>query len=137
MPDEKEIIVPLHQEELVVGKRPVERARVRITTKVHERQVPVEQILDSREVDVERVPIGKPVDTIPPPRQEGDVLIIPLVEEELVITKRLVLREELRIRQRVERQVHRTTVSLRGEEAVVERQDISDANSPSEQGASE
>lgn len=120
-PSEHEQTIPLHDEVLSVGKHTVERGRVRITTEVRERQETVEQELDSDSVEVVRVPVGRPVDAAPEPRHEGDVLIIPVVEEELVVTKRLVLREELHIRKRTTRRTERVTETLRSEEASVER----------------
>ncbi|HEY0832994.1 MAG TPA: YsnF/AvaK domain-containing protein [Azospirillum sp.] len=113
--------VPLHEEVLSVGKRSVESGRVRIATEVHEREQTVEQDLDSEDIDIVRVPVGRPVDAVPDTRQEGDVLIVPVVEEELVVTKRLVLKEELHIRKRTTRRTERVTATLRSEEAVVTR----------------
>ena len=52
--------------------------------------------------DVERVPIKRMIDQPAEVRQEGDTLIIPLMEEVLVVEKRLMLREELHIRRRRE-----------------------------------
>ncbi|MBP2295600.1 DUF2382 domain-containing protein [Azospirillum rugosum] len=120
-PSEHEQTIPLYDEVLSVGKRAVERGRVRITTEVREREETVEQELDSDSVEVVRVPVGRPVEVAPEPRHEGDVLIIPVVEEELVVTKRLVLREELHIRKRTTRRTERVTETLRSEEASVER----------------
>ncbi|HYH17206.1 MAG TPA: DUF2382 domain-containing protein [Azospirillum sp.] len=119
MTDEQRL--PLHEEVLSVGKRTVEGDRVRITTRVLEREQTAEQDLDSEEVEVVRVPVGRPVDAVPETRQEGDVLIVPVVEEELVVTKRLVLKEELHIRKRTTTRTERITATLRSEEAVVTR----------------
>ncbi|MDQ3748993.1 MAG: YsnF/AvaK domain-containing protein, partial [Acidobacteriota bacterium] len=72
-------------------------------------------------IEVERVAVNQFVDAPPPVRYEGDVMIMPLLEEVLVVEKRLVLREEVRISK------HRETVNkpqqivLRREEATVER----------------
>ena len=127
MPSERtsdEQVIPLHEEVLSVGKRAVERARVRITTEVRERQETVEQELDRETVEVVRVPVGRPVDSAPEPRQEGDVLIVPVVEEELVVTKRLVLKEELHIRKTITRRTERITETLRSEEAAIFREGV-------------
>jgi stress response protein YsnF len=45
--------------------------------------------------------MGRIVETAPEIRTEGDVTILPVVEEVLVVEKRLVLKEELHIRRRV------------------------------------
>ena len=46
---------------------------------------------------IRRVPVNRVVDVAPKARREGDTMIIPVVEEELVITKRLVLKEEIHL----------------------------------------
>lgn len=121
MSNEEEQTIPLSEELVSVGKESVVRARVRIATTTRERLVPVEQELVREEVEVERVPINRTIEAVPEPRQEGDVLIIPVVEEELVVTKRLVLREELRISKRLTRRTEQMTVPVRTQEAVVDR----------------
>jgi stress response protein YsnF len=45
--------------------------------------------------------MGRMVETAPEIRTESDVTILPVVEEVLVVEKRLVLKEELHIRRRV------------------------------------
>jgi hypothetical protein len=51
---------------------------------------------------IERVQIDRIVAEPPVQRQEGDTLILPVVEEVLVVEKRLMLREEIRITRRRE-----------------------------------
>jgi stress response protein YsnF len=58
----------------------------------------VERLLRSDTVEVERVPIGRVVETAPEPREQDGVWIVPVVEEELVLRTRLVLKEEVHIR---------------------------------------
>lgn len=119
--DDEELVVPLVDETLKVEKRSVETGRVRISTVVETRQEWVEQSLEREEVSVERVPVNRVVDAADPPavRQEGDVLVIPILEE--VIEKRLVLKEELRIRKRTIVEHVEEPVTLRSEHAVIER----------------
>lgn len=50
--------------------------------------------------DVQRVEVKRIIDKPAEIRQEGDTLIIPLMEEVLVVEKRLMLREELHIKRR-------------------------------------
>jgi stress response protein YsnF len=47
--------------------------------------------------------LGLPVDVAPAVREEDGVLIVPIVEEQLVIETRLVLKEEIRITRRLSR----------------------------------
>jgi hypothetical protein len=52
--------------------------------------------------DVKRVPIRRLIDKPVEARQEGDTWIVPLVEEVLIVEKKLLLREELHITRRRE-----------------------------------
>jgi hypothetical protein len=75
-------------------------------------------------VVVERVAIGRVVDAVPPVRHEGDVTILSVVEEVVVVERRLVLKEEVHLRrvQTTERYVE--TVTLREQDITVTRTDI-------------
>lgn len=115
------LVVPVVVEELEVQKRVVETGKVRITKAVHEHDVVIDEPLFREEVEVERRPIHRAVDGPIPARYEGETLIVSIVEETLVVEKRLMLKEELHIRkQRVE--THQPQhVTLRSEEAQIER----------------
>lgn len=121
------IVVPVVMEELDVQRRQVETGRVRLTKVVREHEEMVDEPLLREEVTVERSAINQIVNEPVPVRYEGDTMIVPVLEEILVVEKRLVLKEEIRItRQRVEwREPQRVT--LRSEEVLVERVDPSDA----------
>lgn len=125
MGDVKEnlLIVPVIQEELAVERRQVETGRVRITKKVNEQPQVVDEPLITEEVEVERVPVNRPVDAPPAARYEGDTLIIPVVEEVLVVEKRLVLREELHVRKVRTETRQPQQVTLRKEEVFIDRLD--------------
>lgn len=117
-----ELIVPVVAQELEVKKRTVESGRVRITKEVRERVEEVEEPLARERVFVERVAIDQVVTEPPATRQEGDTLIVPVVEEVLVVEKRLVLKEELRItRVRSVEMSPPEHVTLRSEDVRVER----------------
>src|SRR3954452_890297 len=116
-------VVPLVSEELHVGKRTVTSGRVRIRTGVEEREEIARLSLASEEPEITRVPVDREVDAPPAIRTEGDVTIVPVLEEVMVIEKRLVLREELHIRRRVSHETFDAPVTLRRQTAVVERDD--------------
>jgi uncharacterized protein (TIGR02271 family) len=118
------LVVPVMAEALEIDKRRVETGRVRIRKAVHERQEVIDQPLLSEEVSIERVPIHRFVDEAIPIRYEGDTMIISLLEEVPVVEKRLMLTEELRITKR-QVEAHRPVqVTLRREEATVERLNV-------------
>jgi uncharacterized protein (TIGR02271 family) len=109
------------REEVVVGKRAVGVGRVRVNKKVRNREELIEQPLEHDKVEIDRVPINRLLRGPVKPRYEGDVLVIPVVEEVAVVTKQLMLKEELHIRKRAVRSIHKERVALRSEEVNVER----------------
>lgn len=117
----KPIVVPVLVEELEVQKRLVETGKVRITKVVHERETLVDEPLFHDNVAITRVPMQRVVDGPVPVREENGTTIISIVEEVLVVEKRLMLREEIHIhKQRVE--THQPQhITLRSEEVRVER----------------
>lgn len=119
--------IPVIEERPVLLTKPVRTSTVRIDKIVREHEASIEAVLRSDEVVVERRSVDppQPVDAPPPVRHEGDVTIIPILEERLVVEKRLFVREELRVR-RVERsRVSRQRVTVRSEDVRVEREPMS------------
>jgi uncharacterized protein (TIGR02271 family) len=108
MLDEGEARLTLSEEELQIGKRTVSAGEVRVEKHVETELVRETVPVMREDVTVERRPL--PPGAGLEPRVEGDTTYIPIVEEEVVITKRLVAREELVIRKRqvVEDQVIET-----------------------------
>jgi uncharacterized protein (TIGR02271 family) len=113
--------IELAEEELRVGKREVERGRVVVRTRVEDRDEIAEAALRQEDVTVERVPIGRPVEAAPQVREEDGVLIVPVLEERLVVTTELVLKEEIRITKKSRTEMVREPVRLRSERVEVER----------------
>ena len=102
--------IELAEEQVEITKREVERGRIMVRTRVEERDEVVEIALRQGEVTVERVPLGVPIDAVPVAHEEDGVLIIPVVEEQLVVTTRLILKEEIRITRRTHTEVVREPV---------------------------
>lgn len=117
----EEIVVPVIAEELLVEKRMVERGGVRIRKLVEQHEELVDEELLREEVEVERVPINQTVETPPEVRYEGDTMIIPLLEEVLVVQKRLIVREELRVTRRKTIFHNPQTITVRREQIEIER----------------
>lgn len=119
---EDAIVFPVVQESLDIGKRVVEKARVRITRQVQEREEVIDDPLLREEVVVEHVPVNKYWEgPAPAARYEGDKLIIPLIEEVIVLEKRLMLREEVHVSRIQKTVIEPQTVVLRSEQVAVER----------------
>jgi len=119
-------IIPIVEEVLDVQRHRIETGKVRITKIVHERAEEVNTPRVREEVTIERITLNRMVDAPVSMRQEGDILIIPLLEEVVVTEKRLMVKEELRITKRRIEEPTSQQVMLRREEVVVERLDPSE-----------
>ncbi len=118
---EAAITIPLIEESLSVTTERVPIGTVRIVKTVGSRDELVDEPLTRDEVSVERIAVNRVLDAPVAVRYEGDVTIIPLMEETLIVEKRLVLREELHIRKTVAPYRDPVTVTLRRENAAVSR----------------
>ena len=114
------------EEELRVSKREAVTGRVRVRTVTETLDEIVRQDLQGERIEVERVPVDtlvEPGAPVPQVRTEGDVTILPVLEEVLVVEKRLLLKEEVRISRHATTDVAEVPVTLRKQRAIVERLD--------------
>jgi len=131
----RENIIPVIEEELVTDTRAVKTGSVRVQKHVETRVREIDLPLLRENVDVKRVPVNRVVDAEPPVRRSGDTVIVPVVEEELIVTERLVLKEELHIVKHRTMEHKKKEVTLERERAEVQRLDAHGrviASSPSE-----
>ena len=98
-----------------------ETGRVQARTVTEIEEVAVDADGWRQTVEVERVPINRPVDAVQDVRVEGDVTVVPVYEEVLVVHKQLVLREEVRLTTRRDRVAGPERVTLRRQRVEVER----------------
>jgi uncharacterized protein (TIGR02271 family) len=122
--DASPILIPLVAEEISVAKRQIVTGRVQVSTVTRERQELVDELLAREQVEIERVPVGRTVDEPPAVRAEGDTLIIPVVEEVLVVERRLLLKEEVHVRRVHTTERHQERVNLRRQEVVITRHPV-------------
>jgi uncharacterized protein (TIGR02271 family) len=126
------LVLPVIEETAHVRRVATTTGKVAVTKSVQERIETIDEPLITEEVTVERVTINRPVDEAPTIRHDGDTLVIPLLEEEMVVEKRLVLREEVRVR-KLSKETHSPQeVSLRSEQIEISRQPISSADEQSD-----
>jgi len=116
-----EAVIRLAVETLNVGKRVVETGRVRVRRTTTERTQKVNIPLTSETVEIRRVPIGKQIKKAPRVRETADEIIIPVVEEVVFFERRLVLKEELHVRKVRSVEKHVEEVTVRVQEATVDR----------------
>lgn len=125
---------PVIEEVLHVDKRVTDSGHgVRLHKSVSEEAWRIEETLKQQVLDMTHVPINVWVtaDALPVQRQEGPTLIIPVLEEVLVIEKRIRLKEEIRITVKTETRQASKHIVLREEHVSAERFDESAANPPS------
>jgi uncharacterized protein (TIGR02271 family) len=115
------VVVPLYAEEISVTKRKFPTGRVRVSTLTREDEELLDQCLTNERVTVERIPVGKTVSEMPRTRNDGETIIVPIVDEVLVVQRRLILREEVHIRRERRTERHQERVKVRKQEAVVTR----------------
>lgn len=107
------------QAHVSVERREIGGVRVRVVTDEGPVLYPVD--LSSETVEVTRHPVEHEVEAVPAPRQEGDVTIVPVVEERAVVMTRLFVVEEIHIRRTRATETVEVPVTLRRQRAVVEQ----------------
>jgi stress response protein YsnF len=120
------LTLPVHEEELVVGTRTVDTGRgLRVHKTVVENPCIIDERLRCDEVEVRHVLVDRvvPLDQAPATRYEGATLVVPVVEEVLVVERRLRIKEELHITRRQRDERHAETIMLKSEQVHVERFD--------------
>jgi uncharacterized protein (TIGR02271 family) len=113
--------IPVLEETLKVGIRKEEIGKVRAVKKVHEEGLIVSGQVVNDDVQIERVPLNRYVEKAPPMRHEGNTMIIPVLREEIIVSKRLVLVEEVRITKRQAKETFERPITLRKEEVSIQR----------------
>lgn len=118
----EELKVQRSEEELETGVRGREAgsmsARKSVRTEREEVRVPRRR----EEVEVERVPVEGENREIPDAEIGEDEVVIQVFEEEVVVTKRVVLKEEIRLRKKIVEDVEVVEVDLRKEEVEIDDQ---------------
>lgn len=123
MEEEQDLVIPLVEERVSATKREVQTGRVRVSTHTDHHEEMVRVNLARDEVEVRRVPKGEEISEIPKPREEGDVTVVPVAEERLVIKKKLVLVEEIHIRKICSSKEVLQPVMVAKQRAEIERED--------------
>jgi len=114
-------ILRLYAEEASITRETVETGRLHVGKHTRTRDELVETDLLREAVEVTTVPVGAIIDAMPAIRDDGETLVIPIVEEFLVVERKLRLKEELHVRRIRTTEHHRETVTLHYQEADVTR----------------
>jgi uncharacterized protein (TIGR02271 family) len=121
MNEPQDIHVQLTEERLSVETAKVVDGRVRVSTRTEMVTETADAVLNTQTIEVTRHPIGQEVSSIQPSRTEGDVTILPVFEERLVIEKRLFLVEEVHIRKVKASDAIAVPVDLRKQKLTIEK----------------
>ena len=116
--------IPIVEEQAHILKRSAETERVSVRTTPEEEQVVLRDTVSREHVDVTRVAMDREVAELPQTRTEGDITIIPVVEERLVVEKRLFLVEELHLRRSTRSEPVELATSLRRTRVDIVREDL-------------
>jgi uncharacterized protein (TIGR02271 family) len=118
-------VIPLAEEFARIEKRLVETGRVRVALRTEAREEVLTDTLRRDAVEVERVTLDRILgegEAVPQPRHEADgTYVVPVLEEVLVVERRLVLREEVRLRPRSAEEAVEHRVTLRRQRAEIAR----------------
>jgi uncharacterized protein (TIGR02271 family) len=112
--------LPLVEEAVAVERVRRMTGIVRAKTETHEDTIVVDEPLLAEQVVIKRVPMDRRVDHPVAVREEGDTTIIPVVEEVVVVEKRLKLVEEVRVTKQKTTSNKPQTVTVRRQKLVVE-----------------
>lgn len=116
-----QIVIPLLAEQLKIARQKVLTGGVRVHKTVSERTETINEPTLKEEMEIQRIPVNQFITEPPAVRYEGDVMILPLMEEVLVVEKKLVLREEIRITKRRNTLRNPQQYVVRREEATLEQ----------------
>lgn len=124
--------IPIVEERLDIEKRELVTGTVTLQKRVEEYHETLDIPLAARTFDIERIVLNRPVESAPEVRHEGETTIYPVVEEQLVITRQLILREEVRVTRRDTEHRDTRTVTLHREHLEVTRTPAADLSEQAE-----
>ena len=115
--DEDELRVKRSEEELTAGTREREAGALRVSKRVRTDRESVEVLTRHEEVSVERVPASGEASEA---EIGDDRVVVPVTEEEVVVGKRPIVKDEVRIRKDVVEDTETVEEGVRREEIEVE-----------------
>ncbi|MBA2714334.1 MAG: DUF2382 domain-containing protein [Rubrobacteraceae bacterium] len=117
---EDDLSVRRSEEELRAGVRDREASRMNVKKSVRTEREEVRIPKRREEVEVERVPAEGGEEVSEVEIGEGEEFVVRVYEEEVVVSKRVVLKEEIRLRKKVVEEVEVVEVDLRKEDVEID-----------------
>lgn len=121
--DKEGVRVPIVEETVTLSKREVKTGHVRVRTIVEEHIENVVADLSRERIGITRRPVERQVDAAPVPYDEDGAWIVPVVEERLVVEKRLYVVEEIVMRRSRTSDAVEIPTAVRSMRAVIESDD--------------
>ncbi|WP_435945927.1 DUF2382 domain-containing protein [Dryocola sp. BD586] len=128
--NEKDVSLPpktvsLAEERVELGTRKVVDRRIRITRSTRADEKLIETELTHEDALIKRVAKNEAVKpgNIPQVRQEGEVTIIPVIEERIEIVKHYFLTEEIHVIKKRRKETHQENITLRSQEINISTED--------------
>src|SRR5512142_2344515 len=100
-----EEIIPVIEEQVVIGRERASTGTVRVRTVIHEDEHAIDEPVTITDVEVKRVPVDLWTDEPIADRLEGDTRIISVHREEIIVQRRLHVIEEVHVTLRGEKNV--------------------------------
>lgn len=116
-------VIPVIEENINAGKRAIERGRVRIYTRITETPIDQELHLRDEHVEVQRVPVDRPVQTADMAAFKEGEINLKETSEEAVVSKEARVVEEVRIRKEADERIERIHDTAKRTDVEVERTD--------------
>lgn len=123
---EEPLVIPVIQEQVTFDKQVIETGQVRISKRIIEHEELVDIPFFREQIDVQRVPVNQFVEAAPQVRQEGDTMIIPVIQEQVFYQKRLLLVEELHVKKQLIEEHKPQQMMLLKEEVEITREAAGD-----------
>ncbi len=121
-----ETSVPVIAETVKVGRRVRETERVKVRRRVAVDERVLELPVHREQLRVERVAVDRTYDQPPEIRRTEDAVVVPVVEEELVVQRRYRVREEIHVRTIATVETVRQPVRLRRHELDIIREPLTE-----------
>lgn len=112
--------IPLVEERIAVDRKERKGRTISVSTRPITEEVKIAEPIIREKVSVERVPVGEVVDKVPDIREDGDLTVIPVVEERVTVSVELVLTEEVHLRRTRTEEVDEQTVTRTRTEVVID-----------------
>ena len=119
-------VLPVHAEQAEVSRAKITTGVVTVSTVTSIKEEIVDLRLTDETVRIERVECNRFVDNVPEVRKLDNVTIVPVLEERLIVERRLFLKEEVHIHRITSSRQHRQTVMLREQSAVITNEPVLD-----------